>query len=149
MLQSWTREQLIDPPGGAYRWRDCVAVVLISTIRDHFPARETTSLWRALEREGLAGAMIERAAALGDDGELEVVIDPDFGEIALAGDDAELARAVRAERPHAVVVVPMAQRLRDMRRAFDRVASTSAPPKTRRGRPPKPAAEVHDLRGGS
>ena len=141
--QSWVREALFTvPAASAFQLADCLEVLLASVVREHFSLTETRSIWEGLRKSGEVTRLVEAAEAVVPDDSVrfDLVIDPAFGEVSLATDDASLASAILTERPRLVQVVPLSERIRALKAGFERIASDDPLPTLRRGRPPRASA---------
>jgi DNA-binding transcriptional MerR regulator len=148
-LQSWERAGLVArSESGAYGEGDVLEATLLLVLREYFPLDELAERWTNLRTAGAAADFISRARGLGRGDRFDLVIEPDNGGIRVADNDAALIDAVRhPEVPRAVVVLPLADRLRFIRDSFRDIATTAKRPTQRRAGRPRRRAEVRPLRG--
>jgi hypothetical protein len=80
----------------------------------------------------------------------DLVVEPDFGGICVATDDADLVEAVRHPgAPRAVFVIPLAEKLVLIRDAFRRFATAAKRPTERKvGRPARRRVDIRSAREG-
>jgi hypothetical protein len=137
-LNSWIKSGLDIPPNtAAYGFADLVTLLVFSGARKHMTPKDMVAAWRDLVREGEDVKITTFARDLGPDDRFDLVIDPEYVAFRIARSDEELVEAVRhPTAPRPVVVVDLAERMRDAAGAFYRAASEERRPAARkRGRP--------------
>jgi hypothetical protein len=147
-FQGWTRAGLFErDPGGAYGEGAVLELVLIACLRHYFSVDELSIRWPRLRQEGRVLAFVSRARELHEGNRYDVVIEPKHGGISLAGDDAELVKAVRHPgAPRPVVVVDLAPKMLLARDSFRASAPTGRRPSERKvGRPIRRGADVRNI----
>lgn len=137
-LQGWTKAGLLAATqGNAYGEGAVLEAALVAVVRDFYPLDDLAHRWSRLRREGRVDAFINRARQIEPGQRFDLVVEPDLGGITVVGDDTALLAAVRHETvPRAVVVIPLADRMSEVRRAFWDFAITGKQPTERKvGRP--------------
>lgn len=146
-FQGWSKAGLVDPdPGGAYGEPEVLELTLLAALRNHFSVQELAKLWRRLRAKGHVTEFVARARGLENLGRYDVVIDPTYGGITVATDDAALVEAVRHPNvPRSIVVIDLAARILLVRGAFDQWAHLSMRPTRRKvGRPSRRALDAEE-----
>jgi hypothetical protein len=125
------------PSNGAYGLHDVIRVALVSELRKVLSVDDMAAAWRGMTSHGMADEVIRLALAAQDDDRLDLVIEPESGQVLLATDDQALAQAVRhPTAPRAVIVISPAAELHRVVAGFaNRALSADRPTVRRRGRP--------------
>jgi hypothetical protein len=137
-LNSWIKSGLdIPEAAAAYKVSDLVKLLVFAGARKHLTPQQMASAWRELVKTGEAAAITNAARGLKDDDSFDLVIDVKYRALTVVRSDEELVSAVRhPSAPRPVVVVDLAERMRDGIGSFFRDANQEAPPVERkRGRP--------------
>jgi hypothetical protein len=136
-LNSWTKAGLDLGDKAGYDFSDLVTLLIFAAARKHMSPQHMVAVWEELTTEGEAARIVDAAERLEPDGGFDLVIDPEYASFQVTLSEAELLGAVRHPlAPRPVVVVDMAEKVRDTAAAFYRFASSEEQPeKRRRGRP--------------
>lgn len=137
-LNSWIKSGLdIPEETAAYGLADLVTLLVFAAARKHLAPKGMVAAWRDLVRRKEDSRIVDAARELGTEDRFDLVIDPEFLALQVACSEEELIAAVRyPTAPRPVVVVDLAERMRDAVAAFHRAASEERRPSTRkRGRP--------------
>lgn len=120
-----------------YDFFDLVTLLIFASARKHMSPQHLVTVWEDLIAEGEAKRIVDAAQRLEPDRGFDLVIDPEHASFRVALSERELLDAVRHPlSPRPVVVVDMAEKVRDKAAAFRRFASSEEQPaKRRRGRP--------------
>lgn len=150
----WARAGIVErDEGGAYTEPQVVEVALIAALREHLSIEELALRWPRLHEEGKAAAFVSLAREVdAPDDQYVLVIAVRTGAIDVATDANELADAVlRKGGAHTVVVIDIADEVRQLREGFVHWSVTTSRPKERKvGRPAaRRPATVTELRRGS
>jgi hypothetical protein len=150
-FHGWARAGIVErDPGGAYSEPAVIELMLVGTLRDYMSVEELAIRWPRLKAEGKAAEFVRRARTLEERERYDLVVEIKHGDVAVAGDDEELAAAVRhPTAPRPVVVVDLADGVRLVRSGFEAWRIMGRRPKVRKaGRPPaRRSATVTELRG--
>ncbi len=140
-------------PGGTYDEGAAIDAVLLATLRDQLGMENAAKVWRELKRSGEGEQLVTRARKLDlkrRDERFDLVIEPSAGIVSLATDDASLVAAVRdPEDPRPVTIVPLASRLRRVRRGFNTYGDHGPQPQERVSGRPQKSGTVTRLHGRS
>ena len=150
-LNSWIKSGLdIRGDAAAYGLSDLITLLVFSSARRHMTPKLLVAAWTDLVRTGEAAALLNAARDLGPNESFELVIDPEFGQLGVALSDEELLEAIRhPNSPRPVVVVDMAEKVRDAVAAFHRFAERGQRPAARRpGRPRNASRGAFRVVGG-
>ncbi len=137
-LNSWIKSGLDIPEDtAAYGLADLVTLLVFAAARKHLAPKGMVAAWRDLVRRKEDVRIIDAARELGAEDRFDLIIDPEYLAFQVACSEQELITAVRhPTAPRPVVVVDLAERMRDAVGAFHRAASEEQPPPARkRGRP--------------
>lgn len=145
-LNSWIKSGLDIPEDtAAYGLADLVTLLVFAAARKHLTPKDMVAAWRDLVRSGEDVRIATLARDLGSDDRFDLIVDPEYVAFQVACSDEELVAAVRhPTAPRPVVVVDLAERMRDAVGAFHRAASKEDPPPARkRGRPRNASRRFH------
>jgi hypothetical protein len=137
-LNSWIKSGLdLGEDTAAYDLSDLVTLLIFAAARKHMTPKHMVGAWTDLVRSGEATRIINAARELGSDQGFDLVVDPEYGALRVALSEGELLEAVRhPTAPRPIVVVDMAEKVRDAVSAFHRFAERGErPPARKRGRP--------------
>ncbi len=137
-LNSWIKGGLdIPEAAAAYKVADLIKLLIFASARKHLAPQQIGAAWTELIRTGEATAIVNAARELGTDDTFDLVIDVKYFTLAVARSDKDLIAEVRhPTAPRPIVVVDLAERMRDATGAFFRSSRRDAPPAERtRGRP--------------
>jgi hypothetical protein len=137
-LNSWIKSGLdIPEAAAAYKVSDLIKLLIFAGARKHLTPQQMVAAWRELAKTGEAAAIVAAARDLEADTPFDLVIDIKFKALGVVHSDEELVSAVRhPNAPRPVVVIDLAERMRDAVGAFFRDPRKDAPPiKRQRGRP--------------
>jgi|GEM_PF-2715037 len=144
-LNSWIKAGLdIPPAAAAYGVADLVRLLIFAAARKHLTPQQMAAAWSDLAKSGDAGTIIGLARGLNPGDSFDLVVDLKYHEMKVVRSDAELVAAVRhPTAPRPMVVVDLAEQMRDSVRSFFRRARTDTRPATRkRGRPKRAAGTL-------
>jgi hypothetical protein len=139
-LNSWIKAGLdIPEAAAAYKVADLVKLLIFAGARKHLTPQQIAAAWVDLARSGKATAITNAARELGSEDNFDLVIDVKYKAFEVVRSDEELLSAVRhPTAPRAIVVIDLAERMRDAISYFFRSANKDDPPSARkRGRPRK------------
>lgn len=147
VLNSWSRAGLdLKTSEGAYGLREVIAVLLLGAARDHIQPKEMAPAWQEIVDSGADIEIVQKARRLSQGDRFDFVIDPENASFAIAQSDAELAAVVRfSSWPRPIVVVDVAERIRQAVRTFDKVGNATPRPKERSSGRPRSAARIYRL----
>jgi biotin operon repressor len=151
-LNSWIKAGLdISTAAAGYKLADVVKLLIFAAARKHLTPQQMAGAWVDLVKSGEAGAITDAARELKEGDSFELVVDLKYHELKVIRSDNELLAAVRhPTAPRPVVVVDLAEQMRDSVRSFFRDSHKSAPPEARkRGRPKRAVANLQLVREGS
>jgi hypothetical protein len=137
-FNSWKTAGIdIEPEGGAYGLAQVVPLLLLVAARSYLPPKEMVGAWRDLKGSGEIDEIVNAARGLKEGGRFDLVIEPAHAALRVARSDSALLDAVRHPgAPRPVVVLDLAERVRQTVGAFNRIANRTTPPAERsRGRP--------------
>jgi len=137
-LNSWIKSGLdLGEDAAAYDLSDLMTLLIFASARKHMTPKHMVAAWTDLVRSGEATRITNAARHLGSEDRFEVVVDPEYGALAVALSEEELLAAVRhPNAPRPVVVVDLAEKVRDAVAAFHRFAEKGERPAVRKpGRP--------------
>ena len=151
-LNSWIKAGLdIPEAAAAYRVADLVKLLIFAGARKHLTPQQLAAAWADLAGAGKTATITNAARELSPDDAFDLVIDVKYKALEVARSDQELLAAVRhPTAPRAVVVVDLAEQMRDAVSSFFRSAKEDVPPTARkRGRPKKAKAHLQLVNGES
>lgn len=148
-LNSWIKAGLdIPAAAAAYKVADVVKLLIFAAARKHLTPQQMAGAWVDLVQSGEAGEITDAARELKSGDKFELVVDLKYHEMKVVRSDKDLLAAVRhPTAPRPLVVVDLAEQMRDSVRSFFRDSHKSAPPATRkRGRPRRAVADLQLVR---
>jgi hypothetical protein len=151
-LNSWIKAGLdIPTAAAAYKVADLVKLLIFAAARKHLTPRQMSAAWSELARSGEAARITRLARDLEPDDSFDLVLDLKYREMRVISSDDELVAAVRhPTAPRPVVVIDLAEQMRDSVRSFFRDPRRDAPPAARkRGRPKRGAGKLELVSEGS
>jgi hypothetical protein len=147
-FQSWDRSGLfVRDPGGAYSEAAVLEIALLSALREHFSTEDLSRTWKSLRQDGAVERLVAAASRVEANARFDLVLEPQYGGIALARDDSELLTAVRhPAAPRAFLVLSLGERLQLVRQGFDRISTNERRPSERKvGRPAQRVANLRSI----
>lgn len=151
-LNSWIKAGLdISNAAAAYKVVDLVKLLIFAAARKHLTPQQMASAWTDLAASGEAATITAAARELEPGDSFELVVDLKYHELKVVRSDEELLAAVRhPTAPRPLVVIDLAEPMRDSVRAFFRDARKGVPPAARkRGRPKRAVGNLHLVEEGS
>lgn len=137
-FNSWRSAGIdIEPEGGAYRLAQIVPLLLLVAARSYLPPKEMVGAWRDLKGSGELEEIVSAARGIEAGDRFDLVVEPGHAALRVARSESALLDAVRHPgAPRPVVVLDLAERVRQAVGAFNRLANRTPPPAERsRGRP--------------
>jgi len=148
-LNSWVKAGLGLGNKAGYEFSDLVTLLIFASARKHMSPQHMVAVWNDLHTEGEVDRLVEAAEHLQPGQNFDLVIDPEYASFLVALSEPELLDAVRHPlAPRPVVVVDMAEKVRDTAAAFRRFATTDEQPEQRKRGRPRNQARLRVVGGG-
>lgn len=151
-LNSWIKAGLDIPTAtAAYKVADLVKLLIFAAARKHLTPQQMAAAWSDLAKSGEADRITDLARELKPGNSFDLVIDLKYREMKVVRSNKELVVAVRhPTAPRPIVVIDLAEQMRDSVASFFRCSREDAPPVARkRGRPKRAAGNLKLVSEGS
>jgi len=147
-FNSWKQAGLdLDAPGGAYGLDQVVSITILAAAREHIQPKAMVAAWQDFVGPDGEAELGRAARLLGPGDPFDLVVDPEIFTLRVTLRDADLVDALRrSSYPRPVVVVDLADRIREIVGAFNRAGNPTSKPKSRNPGRPRSANRVTQLR---